>query len=69
MWRASAVSVITKRRNDRNVLEWESRFMLGLIAAKNTDYIEKCSEQKLFRSNFPTKKLVDSNLLSLTGVS
>ncbi len=27
-----------------NVLEWESRFTLGLNAAKNTDYIKKCFE-------------------------
>ncbi len=25
-----------------NVLQWESRFTLGLNTAKNTDYMKKC---------------------------
>ncbi len=29
---------------------------LGLNAAKNTDYNEKCFKQKLFRIKFPIKK-------------
>ncbi len=40
-----------------NVLEQESRFTLGLNAAKNTDYIKKCLKLKLFRIKFPTKNL------------
>ncbi len=31
-----------------NALEWESKFILALNAAKNIDYIEKCFKQKLF---------------------
>ncbi len=66
VWRARVVSMITKcrsdHRSDPNVLEWETRFILGLNAAINTDYIEKWSEQKLFRTNFPTKYVVDANL-------
>ncbi len=38
-----------------NVLEWESRFILGLTAAQSTDYIKKYFNQKLFRIKFPTK--------------
>ncbi len=34
------------------------KFTSGLNAAKNTEYIEKCFEQKLFRIKFPTKKSV-----------
>ncbi len=38
-----------------NALEWESRFTLGLDAAKGIDYIEKCFEQNLSKIKFPTK--------------
>ncbi len=66
MWCASVTSMITEcgsdYRSDRNVLERGSRFILGLNASKNTDYIKKCSKQKLFRSNFATKNLAGANL-------
>ncbi len=41
-----------------NTLEWESRFTLGLNAAKNVDYIEKWFKQKLRKIKFPTKNSV-----------
>ncbi len=41
-------------------------FTLRLNAAKNTDYIEKCFKQKLFRIKFPTKKSVDTYVYPLT---
>ncbi len=34
------------------------KFTLGPNAAKSTDYIKKCFEQKLFRIKFPKKKSV-----------
>ncbi len=37
------------------VLEWKSRFTLGLNAAKSTDCIEKCFKQKSYKIKFPTK--------------
>ncbi len=36
--------------------------MLGLNAAKNTDYMEKCLKQKLHRIKFPTKNSVEAYL-------
>ncbi len=36
--------------------------------AKNTDYIEKCFKQKLFRIKFYTKKSVGAYVLSPPGV-
>ncbi len=66
VWRASVVSMITKCRIDQrsapNVLEWKTRFTLGLNTAKNNDYIVKCFEQKLFGIKFPKKQSVDSYL-------
>ncbi len=60
VWCNSVASMITKcwsdHRSDHNLLEWECRFTLGLIAATNTDYIKKCFEQKLFRIKFSRKK-------------
>ncbi len=44
------------------VQEWESRFTLGLNAAKTNDYIRKCFKQKLFEIKFLTKNLVDTDL-------
>ncbi len=40
-----------------NAWEWEStsRFIFGLNAAKNIDYIEKCFKQKFHRIEFRTK--------------
>ncbi len=35
-------------------------FTLELNMAKNIDYIEKCSKQKLHTIKFPTKKLMDA---------
>ncbi len=32
-----------------DALEWKSRFTLELNVAKNTDYIEKCFKQKLYK--------------------
>ncbi len=59
MWRASVLSMIPKCRSDQesacNVLEWETRFTLGLNTAKNNDYIKKCLKQKLFGMKFPKK--------------
>ncbi len=43
-----------------NVLEWESRFTLGLNAAKSIDYAEKGFKQKLSEIKFPTKYSVDA---------
>ncbi len=43
--------------NDRR-MERESRFNLGLNAAKNADYIEKCVKQKFRTVKFPTKNSV-----------
>ncbi len=43
-----------------NVLEWESRFTLGLNAAENIDYLKISFKQKLFRIKFPTKNSVDA---------
>ncbi len=40
------------------------KFTLQLNAAKNTNYIEKCFKQKLFRTKFPTKKPVGRICLS-----
>ncbi len=50
-----------------NVLEWESRFTLGLNAAKNTDYIKK-SFKKLFKIKFATKDQWTHIFISPTGV-
>ncbi len=65
-WRVNVTSRITKcrsnHRRDHNILEWESKFTLGLNAATNTDYIKKCFQQKLFRIKFPRKNLVDAYL-------
>ncbi len=59
VWCANVVSMITNRksdhRSDHNVLKWESRFTLGLNAARNTDYIKQCFKQKLFKIKFPKK--------------
>ncbi len=41
-----------------NVQKWEHRFALGLDAAKNTHYIQKCCKLKLFSLEFHTKKSV-----------
>ncbi len=38
-----------------NMLEWESRLILGLNAVKNVDYIEKWFKRKLRKIKFPTK--------------
>ncbi len=66
MWRISVASMITKcrsdRRNDHNVLEWESRFTLGPRVATDTDYIKKCFQQKFFGIKFPRKNSVDAYL-------
>ncbi len=40
------------------ILEWESKFTLGLNAAKNTNFIKKGFKWKLFRIQFPTKNSV-----------
>ncbi len=37
------------------VLKWESRFILRLKAAKNTNHIKKCFKQNLFEIEFPPK--------------
>ncbi len=42
------------------VLKWESRFTLGLNAAKNTDYIKKSFKEKLFWIKFSIKNLVSA---------
>ncbi len=44
-----------------NVLEWESRFTLGLNAAKNTDYFKKFFK-KLFRIKYHTENSVKNSL-------
>ncbi len=51
-----------------NALEWESRFTLGLNAAKNTDYIKNCLKQKLSRIKFPKKNLIGCISLSTSRV-
>ncbi len=38
------------------VQNWEIRFTLGLNAAKNTHFMKKNFEQKLFANEFRTKK-------------
>ncbi len=38
----------------------ESRFILGLNAAKSTDYIGKCFNQMLSKIKFYTKNSVDA---------
>ncbi len=43
-----------------NTLEWESRLILRLNAAKNIDYIEKWFKQKLRKIKFPTKNSVEA---------
>ncbi len=45
-----------------NVLEWENRFTLGLNTAKNANYIKKGFKRKLFRINFPIKKLQQTHV-------
>ncbi len=50
-----------------NVLKRESKFILVLNAAKNTDYMEKCFKQKLHRIEFLTKKLSGRISLSIPG--
>ncbi len=40
------------------VLKWESRFILGLNAAENTDDIKKLFKEKLFWIKFVTKNPV-----------
>ncbi len=45
-----------------NELEWESRFTLGLYAAKNIDYIETYFKQKLRRIKFPIKNSEEAYL-------
>ncbi len=44
------------------MLDWESRFTLGLNAEKNTDYIEKWFKQKLHKIKFSTKNSKEANL-------
>ncbi len=41
-----------------NVQKWESRYILGLDAAKNTHYVRKCFKLKLLSTEFQTKKSV-----------
>ncbi len=43
-----------------DVMEWESRFTLGLNPGKNADYIKKCFKQKLFRIKHPTKNSLNA---------
>ncbi len=43
-----------------NVLKWETRFTLGLNAAKSTDYNKTYFKQKLFGIKFPTKNSLDA---------
>ncbi len=38
------------------------KFTLGLNTARNTDYIEKCFEQKLRKIKFPKKNSLDTYL-------
>ncbi len=38
----------------------ESRFTLGLNAAKSTNCSEKCFKQKLYKIKFPMKNSVDA---------
>ncbi len=45
-----------------NILKWESRLTFGLNAAKHSDYIKKCFEQKLFRIKVPIKDSLDAYL-------
>ncbi len=40
----------------------ESRFILELKVAKNSEFIKKCLKQKLFEIKFPTKNSVDAYL-------
>ncbi len=51
-----------------DVLKYENRFVLGLNAVKNSDYVTKCFKQKLFRVKFPTKKRWRRISLSSAGV-
>ncbi len=51
-----------------NVLKWESRFTLVLIAAKNIDYIKKLYDKKLLRITILTKNSLNAYLLSTSGV-
>ncbi len=51
-----------------NEMKWESRFTLGLNAAKNTDYIKKHFKEKLLKMKFPTKNHEDAQGLSPPGV-
>ncbi len=44
-----------------NLLEWKSRFTLGLNTAKNIDYIEKLFKQKLRKIKFSTENLVEAS--------
>ncbi len=61
MWRASVVSMITKRRrvhqSDHNVQEWESSFTSVLNAAKNTHHIKKGFNKSCLELNFVQKSL------------
>ncbi len=49
------------------VLEWESRFTLGLKIAKIADYTRKCFKQNLSKLNF-LQKLLERTSLSPPGV-
>ncbi len=48
--------------NNCHVLEWKSRFILGLNAAKSTNFIEKCFKLKLYKIKFSTKNLLGAGL-------
>ncbi len=45
-----------------NALKWESRLTLELNAEKNTDCIEKCFKQKLYKIRIPAKNSVGAFL-------
>ncbi len=51
-----------------NVLKRESRFTLGLNAAKITDYIKKCFKQKFISTIFSAALSFKVNLLSCFSI-
>ncbi len=59
VWRTIVISMITKcksdHRNDHNILEWESRFTLGLNAAKIPIISKNASNKHCSELNFLRK--------------
>ncbi len=55
LWRAVASPKSRQKLKYYNILDWKSRFTLGLNTTKTTSYIKKCFKQKLFGIKFLTK--------------